>query len=288
MKIPPYWTKATYRGQDPDGKDHVFAAYGWSFHSQAGAREDATTRARRMFDRVILNRTESSSYDYLDRPLREEIVQPLNRGDTQVAVITRNRYGCLVLNSSRVCFVDVDYPPVRSKGLIDGLALFFSKRRRQERAEALRQATLERVKRWAQDHPRRSFRLYRTAAGLRLLFTDQLYEPTSQEVVGLLKDLGSDPLYQRLTAKQECFRARLTPKPWRCGCKKPPSLYPWDTPAQERDYRRWQGEYESKARAHATCEFLQSFGRPVADEQIALVLSTHDEYACGHAQSGLA
>jgi hypothetical protein len=58
---------------------------------------------------------------------------------------------------------------------------------------------------------------------------------------------GSDPLYSRLTAKQECFLARLTPKPLRCGCKRPSSLYPWDTPDQERAYRCWQAKYEAKA-----------------------------------------
>jgi hypothetical protein len=288
MRIPPYWTKATYRDRDPQGKERAFTAYGWSFQGRAAAQEDAAARAKRIFDRVVLDGTRPDSYDYLDRPLREEIVQSLDRGDTHVAVITRNRYGCLVLNATRTCFVDVDYPPVRSEGLIDGLALFFSNRRRQARAEALRQTTLERIRSWADLHRQRSFRLYRTAAGLRLLFTDRVYDPTSQEVIGLLQDLGSDPLYQRLTLKQECFRARLTPKPWRCGCKRPPSLYPWDTPDQERDYRRWQGEYEGKARAYVTCEYLQSFGRSVSDEQIDLVLATHDQYACGHAQSRLA
>jgi hypothetical protein len=33
----------------------------------------------------------------------------------------------------------------------------------------------------------------------------------------LMRFLRADPDYVRLCAVQECYRARLTPKPWRCG-----------------------------------------------------------------------
>ena len=66
-------------------------------------------------------------------------------------------------------------------------------------------------------HPGMGLRLYRTANGYRCLVTHRTYDPASQECRELLEALGSDPLYIRLCRGQHCFRARLTPKPWRCG-----------------------------------------------------------------------
>ncbi|MBN1763767.1 MAG: hypothetical protein JW860_00790 [Sedimentisphaerales bacterium] len=46
------------------------------------------------------------SYDYLEHPLREEIIESFVQGKEEIAVITRNRYGSLILNSASVCFIE--------------------------------------------------------------------------------------------------------------------------------------------------------------------------------------
>ena len=215
MRIPKHWTKGSYTGRDDDGAESTFSAWGWSLDSLAAAQEDAVARAKRIFD-YLVHGQQLDAYEYADRPMREEIVQTLRDGDRDIAVITRNGYGALVLNTASVLFVDVDYPRIQATGLWDALLLALSRSRREWRLAAARELTLESVRRWAQDHPERAFRLYRTRAGLRLLFVDGLYQPKSDETKRLLTELGSDPLYRRLTLRQECFRARLTPKPWRC------------------------------------------------------------------------
>lgn len=287
MKIPAHWTKGAHTDVDPHGRQRTVSVWGWSCESLAKARQHAEARARRAFDRWTSG-AKADSYDYLEHPLREEIVQALGPAGEPHAVITRNRYGALVLNTAAVCFVDVDFPAAQPAGLLDGLRLLFSARSRQERAASSQQATLQAVKDWAGRNRGRSFRLYQTAAGLRLLFTDRLYQPDSAETTRLLDELGSDELYRRLTLKQECFRARLTPKPWRCGCRRPPNRYPWESTQAERKYRQWQENYERKSSGYGVCRLLEVFGPGAEDAAIREVLRVHDEQACREGEARLA
>ena len=287
MRIPPYWAKGTYAGKDRKGKDHAFMTWGWSFTDLAAAEQDAIARATSIFDRLTGD-ARPESYDYLERPLREEIIDSIRQGEDEIAVITRNFYGAFILNTASVCFADVDFPKVQSKGLVDAVLLFFSRNRRQQRMRAACDATVQAVRDWAQRNPQHSFRLYRTFAGLRLLFTDRLYDPTSDETVDLLKSLGSDPWYRRLTKRQECFRARLTPKPQRCGCEKPRDRYPWDDPVKERAYRQWEQEYEEKTTGYVTCQLVERFGDDGPDAHTNTIVDIHDKYACGEAGARLA
>ena len=218
MRIPRYWARGNHAGVDRRGQETAFWAWGWSFNSLTQAKEEAKARAKRIFDALTSGRS-PDSYDYLEYPLREEIVDSIGPDGEEAAIVTRNRYGALVLNCRAICFADVDLPEVKSTGLLEALILLFSARRRREKARAIEQAGIERIRAWSECHPENSFRLYRTAAGLRLLFTDRDYDPVSEEASNLLRELGSDALYMKLTLRQECFRARLTPKPWRCGCR---------------------------------------------------------------------
>ena len=279
MRVARYWTKASYKGTDRKGKELSCSAWGWSLDSLAAAKEDALSRARRVFDALISGRR-PDTYDYADRPMREEIVETLEQGDKEIAIITRNRYGALVLNTASVLFVDIDFPKVTPTGLWDAILLGLSSKRRQWRQAAARELTLESVREWGQQHADHSFRVYRTCAGLRLLFTDRLYEPKSGETSRILEELGSDRLYRRLTSNQECFRARLTPKPWRCGCDRPPNQYPWPDAEQERRYRDWERRYTKAAQCFAVCELLEVCGGAASNGEISTILDTHDKLTC--------
>ena len=144
MRIPPYWAKGSYANTDREGRTRRFLAWGWSFVDLSEAKEEAVARAKRIFERLTSGQP-TGSYDYLECPLREEIVDTFKDGDDQVAVLTRNRYGSLVLNSASTCFADVDFPRLRSNGLIDAILLLFSRSRRQERMQAARDATVQAV-----------------------------------------------------------------------------------------------------------------------------------------------
>ncbi len=287
MRIPPYWSKGTFSDLDRNGKRLTFSAWGWSFESPQAAAEDGAARARRAFARITEGE-KPESYDYLDRPLREEIVDSVTCDGEIVGLVTRNRYGSLILNAPHACFVDVDFPLLRPQGWWDAVLLGLSRGRRRQRMKSEREVVLQSVRDWAATNPRRSGRLYRTAAGLRLLLVDGLYDPLAAETAALLEALGSDALYRRLTLKQECFRARLTPKPWRCGCPRPPYCYPWETAAAEAAHRRWQSEYEAAARPYATCRLVEEFGAPAANGQIAAIVDFHDRFTLRDPQAMLA
>ena len=193
MRIPPYWAKGTHAGTDKQGKKHEYRAWGWSFKSIAEASAEAGARASRIFEAIMSGRT-PDSYDYLERPLREEIVDSIGPEGDETVIITRNRYGALILNCRSVCFADVDFPRVKSSGIFDSVLMAFSSKLRQTRIGRVQQDTIDRVREWSSSHPQHSFRLYRTAAGLRLLFTDRLYDPVSDDVSAILEGLGSDVL----------------------------------------------------------------------------------------------
>lgn len=287
MRVAKYWTKGSYTGQGSHGNESTFSAWGWSLDSMAAAKDNAVARAKRIFD-YLVNGTRLDTYEYADVPMREEIVQTLRNGDKDIAIITRNGYGALVINTASVLFADVDYPRIRANGLWDALVLAFSRARREWRTAACRELTLDSIREWSRQNPGRSFRIYRTRAGLRLLFVDRLYEPKSAETSNLLKELGSDPLYNRLTSKQECFRARLTPKPWRCGCKSPPHTYPWKDVQAERSYRDWERRYAETTKAYGVCELVETCGVAAPSGEIAQIVDLHDRMACGGSRKELA
>ncbi len=98
--------------------------------------------------------------------------------------------------------------------------------------------------------------------------------------MNILRELQSDPLYIRLCQAQECFRARLTPKPWRCGMEQPPAGYPWDTPQDENYYRQWQQQYEQTISQYTACRLLTQFGPGNVHPDLEPVLKLHDQLAC--------
>jgi hypothetical protein len=242
------------------------------------ARQQAVARAKRVFD-LLAAGEKPSSYGYFDRPVKEEIVKDVREGGRQIALITRNRYGALVLNSANVLFADVDFPPAKAGGIVEALAFLFMPKKREAKRAALAVQTAERITQWAKSHPERGCRLYRTAAGLRLLFTDRLYDPTAADTLALLREVGSDPMYVRLTQQQECFRARLTAKPWRCGCARPPNAYPWEDAEAERRFRQWEKQYTERDAGYRACELLATFGSMADLAAVRAVVAAHDQGA---------
>ncbi len=280
MKIPTFWAKESITGTDRQGQRRTFTACGSSFSSLEQARADATARARRIFD-LLANGQKPDAYGYLDRPIREEIVRDLQaEAAGQSLVITRNRYGSLVLNAASVFFADVDFPPFTASGLWERLRWLFSPGRKEEQKLALVEQTMTRVEEWRRNNPRHGFRLYRTHSGLRLLFTEKTYEPGSQEVGRILTELGADPVYKKLTEKQKCYRARLTPKPWRCGLGRPPVSYPWGSRQQEAAQRDWEKEYDKKTAGFTTCVLLDLSPARGAEPVIRQAIEAHDGWAC--------
>jgi hypothetical protein len=120
-----------------------------------------------------------------------------------------------------------------------------------------------------------SMRVYRTCSGLRCLMTQLRADPKAEATVERMRAFGADPLYVALCMRQECFRARLTPKPWRCGMRPLRFCYPWDESNMPRA-RMWYDEYARKTSDFATCALIEQLGGPSMDDEIARVVEFHD------------
>jgi len=276
MKIPKYWAQATQTLQDTKGKTFALSCWRWSDVSVAEAREQARERIAEIA-RKLQNNEDLNRYSYGERPLREEIVQEIvNPHNERIAVITRNAYGAMILNAARVMFIDIDIEqPKKAGGLATGIKQLFGKAQPNPEAQAL-----ERMEEWVGRHPERGLRAYRTKAGLRCLVTHDVFDPTLASTGELLRSFESDPLYTRLCHDQGCFRARLTPKPWRCGVPLPPSKYPWEDAKAELSYRRWERQYETMSQRYGVCQLIEELGSRESHPDVAVISATHDRYTC--------
>jgi hypothetical protein len=217
-------------------------------------------------------------YAYADRPPREEILEEVRGADGKVvAVITRNSYGSRVLNTGRTMFVDIDLPAERGG---DRLRAWFGLKRDSAEADTLRQMkpVLEAI-------GGGSFRIYRTAAGYRVLATDPAFAPGSADAEKLMTDLTADPAFIQLCRAQESFRARLTPKPWRCGWTRSTVGYPREGPESEEAFAEWLAGYERACASKATCRLVEEIGRREVHPEARRIVEVHDHLT--RATSGL-
>lgn len=276
MKIPRFWAKGTVEAVGLDGRPAEVSCWRWSDLSEDDARESALVAARRVLAAIRAGR-KPDRYAYGDQPLREEVLNTLEdqNGDV-VAAVTRNAAGCLVLNAQRVMFIDIDFPDVSTGASLLGLlARLFGRGRPSPRAEQLAEAKA-RIEEFVARRPGWGIRLYQTQAGLRGMVTHAPLEAESDESIRILTELGADPLYVRLCQVQKCFRARLTPKPWRCGHYATHARYPMEDPVLiERD-RKWRAQYESRHRGYATCRWLGQFGSAVVHLEVERIAELHD------------
>jgi len=116
MNIPQHWHRAQ-RGE--------FFGWGWSSENEAAARAMAESQLAKVEQLYAAGelRDRQRRY-YSDRPMREPVLREFRAADgTLSALVTRNSYGCLVLNTARALFVDVDFPeaPPASAGLLGRL-----------------------------------------------------------------------------------------------------------------------------------------------------------------------
>lgn len=170
------------------------------------------------------------------------------------------------------------------------LLLFLAMRRVQrwwEARQARRRAAtdspsaraMERVQAFHQNHADWGLRVYETPKGLRVIVTHTDFAPDDPAVTQLFDALQVDPLYALLCERQQCFRARVSGKPWRMGLTGlSTSLRRWPQPEQTRQERRqWALAYDEKAQGFAACRLLQQLGNPRLCAAADAFVQWHDE-----------
>jgi len=243
-------------------------------------------------------------------PIREQIVA--RHGKT---VITRNCYGALCLNTPEVMFVDIDFERQASGwlaavvSLVTGGAVVFAAIAlwRMPLAAALisgvawavvlrlawawthhklvltrttlEQRARQRVIDFLQKRPDWRVRLYRTPAGFRLLVMHRLFDPHDAAVEECFAALKADPMYAKMCHMQRCFRARVSPKPWRIGLEARILPYAaWDARYAGLPQRlAWIEHYERAAQGYCACRFVEELGQGNCADATEAVRLLHDD-----------
>jgi hypothetical protein len=322
MIVPQYWAEARKQHRAA-GKQVTVRRFGWSDTSQSDAQAHAEQRVADALSQILAGaklprRDWKRPYNgSVGVPIREEIVS--RHGD---AVITRNSYGARCLNTPSVFFADIDFDEPSAGGL--GWAVFallaavavavgmwtrsaynagvlcviaavvsapiatFIRKTMVAASGGAEQLALRRVDAFMAAHADWGARLYRTPSGLRLLATHRRFDPRDPAVEQHLNELGADPLFTRMCVRQNCFRARVSPKPWRIGIGEHLRPRPgvWPIAADKLPLRqRWVEAYEKAAVTHAACRFLKTMGAAMIHADVAATQQLHDELC--HAGSAL-
>lgn len=315
MLVPKYWAEASAKHRQR-GKQVTVRRFGWSNDSAEEAQRNAQSRADEALTRVVageklLRREPKVPYNGAEGvPIREEVLE--RHGDT---VITRNIYGARCLNTPDVLFADIDFatgPRLRFVlvvmlalaatavlagwyfrggylALLSGLmALLVG----YSLAQMLHAAYLRltggveaqarrHVEGFMRAHPDWHLRLYRSPAGFRALVLHRRFDPAEAAVGEFFRALGADPVYVRMCQRQQCFRARISPKPWRIGIaahiRSRPGVWPVQ-PEHLPERERWIEDYERRARDFASCRFVAAFGQGRIDRDADDVRALHDEF----------
>lgn len=323
MIVPQFWAEARAQHRER-GRQITIRRFGWSDESEAQAQSMAEQRAAQALQRALAGeklprREPKVPYNGAQGvPIREEIVA--RQGDV---IITRNAYGARCLNTPDVLFADVDFDERRSMvvgailsmaltivamaigwhrgsfliglggvvlaiilGQLIGVLLHLARVRI---AGGAPQITRTRIERFMSTHPAWGLRLYRTPNGWRALVTHRTFAPDDPEVAAFFQAIGADPLYVRMCRNQQCFRARVSAKPWRIGIathlKPRPGVWPVRPEAMAKR-NAWIAHYERETLRYAACAFVAALGNPRVDAKVVAVSTLHDR-SCNSMAAGL-
>lgn len=306
MLIPKYWAEASQKLISSDGRQATLRRYGWSMTDQADAQKMANERLEEAAiqwrsNPKLRRRERRIAYGGQEGlPIREEVI------DVQdTYTITRNCYGALCLNTPNVLIVDVDIAEEQSFKsclLVAGIGLialfllykqlwiaavvfgaffvvgmFVWDRVQRRLMQSDHQRKLSAIERFSQSNPDWGIRVYQTPLGFRIIVTHRLFDPTSDEVQSLFKTLNTDRVYARMCLQQNCFRARLTAKPWRCGVELRISQSTWPVSPEVAIVRdKWVEQYNAQAIKYAACKFLWAKSGSTIAPEAKQVVDIHD------------
>jgi septum formation topological specificity factor MinE len=254
VKIYKYWT-VEKRKIKIDGAEQEINCYGGSNISVVEARLRAREKAEKIQRKIA---GERHVFDRYEAEIREEILQVID----DHSAITRNRYGAQVLNTESLMILDIDKPKATG-------GLFKKKDTRPPKDQIFEMVRNLAASAKYKDY---GFRTYETYQGARVIVMGNSFDPRNSETRKMMDEFNCDPLYTTLCNKQGCFRARLTPKPYRMKMRP----YKVNFPREDIDteFQRWLADYESESRNFSVCKFIEQVG---ASHYVDKVIQLHDE-----------
>ncbi|MCC7119272.1 MAG: hypothetical protein IT310_12165 [Anaerolineales bacterium] len=241
MRIYKYWS-AEKSQIEIQGEMKPLTTYGGSNASL----DEAAAKAREKMEKVKRQiRGERNLFEDYESEIREEILQALD----ERTIVTRNRYGAQVLNAETLMFLDIDKPKPA------GFAGLFKKSSAGSAKDQIYEMTRKLA---ATKYPTLTFRIYETFQGARVIVLGKDFNPRDRATLEMLNEFNCDTLYTLLCQKQACFRARLTPKPYRINLKAYKVNYPRDN--SDAAFAAWLQSYEQASRNYSVCRFVEQIG----------------------------
>ena len=264
MKYFKYWVKEDFKIKI-DGNIETINILSGSNESKRSASEDAKILANKIEQRI----SKRKSADEYEVPIKEHVNQIIDDSN----VVTICRYGALILNTQQYTFLDLDDYPFDFKDI-------FRSYKNMSKKERIVHKFLERIDRYPVLGS--DFRIYETTKGIRVIGKKYI-DPTEKKYFSLMRKLSVDWIYIQLSKKQRCYRARLTPKPYRMKMKTIRVKDPLFCETQE--YLDWAREYREHSKKYSVVKLLKTVGK---DFGLEPVIKLHDEVCNSYSKSTLA
>ena len=314
MIVPQYWSESKLR-KIVNGKQFTLKRFGWSDVSELEAKKHADERVREAEELLIKNGDvrrvdHKSSYNGAEGiPIREEVFSRHNK-----SVITRNGYGALCINTPNVFFADIDFDykpsfkmyffaavfllvidilsavyfyslPVLLVGffvvsiLTSTFADIFNALKCRLKGDPEKSA-LRIIKNVSELEPSLHLRIYRTPMGYRILVMDRTFSPRENTTIILLNKFHSDSIYTLMCKNQNCFRARISPKPWRVDMDRlRPTPGVWPIKQKHMGKRKeWINEYNKRSQRYSSCHFVMQLGSHTVSSEAEYIRKLHDDH----------
>ena len=254
MKIYKYWAAEKQRILI-DGAEQEITCYGGSNISTDDAQRRAGEKAQKIQRKIT---GEKHLFDEYEAEIREEILQIID----DHSAITRNRYGAQVLNTENLLILDIDKPRssfgdiFKKKDTASDKARIF---------DMVRKLATSKYKDFG-------CRIYETYQGARVIVLGKNFNPRDGETKRMMDEFNCDPLYTKLCIKQGCYRARLTPKPYRMNMRAYKVKFPGN--GDDDQFRQWLTNYESQSRNFSVCRLVEQIGTSYSLNNI---IQVHDD-----------
>jgi hypothetical protein len=320
MKTHWHWVKGWAKGTFQDGKAFVAPVWAGSDESEEKAYlaldQKIQERLAAWKNRSSKKSKEVRLGDYGLSDLAERLLERGESPELGQWAITRNGYGCRTLCVEKLFIADIDcyhwnpwgrillkVPGVwgRLRDLCLSLTAWGRAKVAQEKKERFiwesakskamelwpeasteRLESLTRICKFGMEDSSLSFDIHRTTRGFRVIERSRAWDARAQETLNLMQQLGCDELYMTLCRKQDCFRARLEAKPWRCGSVRPPVKYPFNGIHDEQAFTTWLNDFQDKAKHRRACAWIGHLGADSHWEPARALCKLHEEQTGSH------
>lgn len=255
MRLFKYWKEYT-REIRVNGELQKTQIFGGSDHSMEDTERDADERIAHAQKIIDSGRSGSDEYE---EDLIEEVLYKIDHEN----VVSINNYGETILTTKKYMFIDIDNYSYSILARIFGINYI---RKKLAYKHVINTMKLPEYKKYG-------FRVYETYKGFRLVVMNIDFLPKSRESEMVIEKFKGDPKYFWHVKKQNCYRARLTPKAARVKKRTEMSIYPKRSTSEQDEIADWRKGYEPFVGKYAICRLVATHGKSSPDS----IIEFHDQ-----------